>query len=202
MVSVNLIPDSLSARQSRRLHLRRAGVALALSVAAVAGAAGLDTLRRVRLGEMDQEYVQLQQRRQTLADEVKRVAMATEESRTRLARADSLRAKRRWSVMLALVARSLPARCWLSSVATDPARPGREPSALLASAGSKPAKQVQIDSPRKLRLVGFAESENDTYALVDRLKSAGVFSQVELTGQNRQTVQDRSVYRFEVICSW
>jgi len=126
-------------------------------------------------------------------------------------RADALRAKRAWSDLLAVVTSALPATGWLTVISTEPAQPSAvqishastQPGpASSGSANPAPKGPLMIEAPRELRISGYAATPGEPSSFVAGLKSASVFSVVELLQCRQEPVHDGSYYRFDVICKW
>jgi Tfp pilus assembly protein PilN len=141
-----------------------------------------------------------------------------------LERARALRSKRAWSSLLATIGGALPERCWLTSMATDPASPapgmrtidakarGGQPGTTSASANAE-QKVVLIDGPRALRISGYASDASDPLAFVTHLKETGLFRTVHLESfrseptpgvlATRGTARGvDAIFRFDVLCEW
>ena len=163
---------------------------------------------RIENARLRQELESTRERLRTTSAEATRVFLEVE-------RANALRSKRAWSAMFALIVSCLPSDCWLASLATDPdSPPGGAPSPRLATAGPKTGggerETITIEAPRKLRMIGYAESDRQALAFVSNLKESRVFPKVTLDRTIRapDVTQDQSgatgadVYQFEVVCEW
>ena len=100
----------------------------------------------------------------------------------------------------------MPENCWLTSISTDPEKPlsihkGRKKIASKKNP-KKAAEVVVIDAPRRLKIVGYAESASDPNEFVDRLNHTRVFHLVELERSQREPILDGSYYRFKLYCEW
>ena len=136
--------------------------------------------------------------------EVKTLTIQAEEARRRLERAVGLKSKRAWSGFFATLGRCMPTSCWLESMITDPASPAANASRTAAAEPPKTqdAGSVQIDAPRKLKLVGFAPEAGDPHIFVGNLRNTKLFSKVTLESCQRDASLSGSYFRFELVCEW
>ena len=205
MVIVNFIPEVVQIAQARRRHIMRWVVSTALAAAALGFALGLDWLDRAKAEELRAEFGQLQTDRDTERAVRRSITAEVDQLRLQIERARALQAKRAWSGLIGLVADCMPDRCWLTSIATDPAKPKGSPT----RAGSRKPKEdavedgaVMIDAPRKLEIIGYAPEAAQPHHFVAALKEARVFSNVVLKRSQREPILDGSYYRFELVCEW
>lgn len=210
MIAINLIPPDVLLAQTRRRHLRRWSAALILAFLLLAAAVGREWVQQAHADELAAEMVRVQADLTLARQNLKTVAAETDQVALHLQRAETLRAKRAWSRLIAFIGHALPHGCWLTSLATDPARPGAgrrdlrpPPPAAAPATGHKPLKtEFTIEAPRKLRLSGFAADPAEPHTFVTRLKEAAVFRQVVLERSQREPVLDGIYYRFEITCEW
>ncbi len=210
MIAINLIPPNLLMAQTRRRHLRRWSAALTLAFLLLVAAAGREWAQQALADELTTENTRVQSDLTLARNALKSVAAQTDQVDLQVQRAEALRAKRAWSRLIALIGHSLPPACWLTSLTTEPARPGTgrrdlrpPPSAVAAAPGQKPPKtEFTIEAPRKLRIAGFAADPAEPHTFVTRLKETGAFRQVLLERSQREPVLDGIYYRFEIACEW
>jgi Tfp pilus assembly protein PilN len=167
----------------------------------------VDWARTGRIDQLHADRAVIQSQLDDMHQEVRRVGAESNRVRLQVERAEALRSKRAWSELLQCVVAVLPVGCWLQSVGTDPVRPigdgapvrpGGTPEAAPVGA----AKTITIDAPRKLRIVGFAESDVQPVEFVSALKSASLFSAVNHEKTRRELVGGSPWFRFELTCEW
>jgi hypothetical protein len=226
MTVINLIPASVqrARRQRRHIHWWAATALTALTAAAVMGA--LEWYRTVEAERLRGQSAELHDQLDSVRTDLRTLSERAEQVRQHLERAAALRAKRAWSGLFAVIGSAMPESCWLVSLATEPATPGAAGSTVSSSragvarsralGGADPAQSrrgleapqtresltAEIDAPRKLRLVGYGPDAADPHVFVTNLKSAAVFTRVSLLRSERETVLDRSYFRFELVCEW
>ena len=206
-VYVNLIPRRVQFAQLRRTRLRRWGIAVGVSAAAVLVASGIDGLQRAKAAQLQQRQAQLGHQLSAVRDSLRSLVGETQELTHRLERANALRDKRSWSALFELLGACLPADCWLSAVSTDPANPADRGSA--TPAGAVPPNPVAptsgvltLDAPRRLRVVAYSPDAAQPHAFVSALKDSGVFANVQLERTQREALFDGFYFRFELLCEW
>ncbi len=214
MVSVNLIPESIRAAQTRRRHLKTWTALTVVAAAASAVPIAAHWSQHVRRDELQALNEQLQADLTSARGELRTVTAEAGEVVLRLERANALRAKRSWSSLVALLASNLPDECWLISLATDPDVPSAAPPVRKGAAPAPPvpaggapalaekAAVVTIDAPRKLRLIGQAADATGPLAFASRLKDTRVFSAVTLERSQRESAEQGTYFKFELICEW
>ena len=205
MVVVNFIPEVVQVAQARHRHIMRWAVSTALAAGALVFAVGLDWLDRVKAEKLRTESRQLLTDLERERSELRTVTTELGQLRLQIERARALQAKRAWSGLIAFVADCMPAGCWLTSIATDPARPEGGP--IRADSRSTRVDAVKegpvvIDAPHKLEIIGYAPEAAQPHDFVAALKEARVFSNVLLKRSQREPVLDGSYYRFELACEW
>lgn len=210
MIAINLIPPNLLMAQTRRRHLRRWSAALTMAFIFLVVALGREWTQQALADELAAENTRVLSDLTLSRNTLKSVAAQTDQVDLQVRRAEALRAKRGWSRLIALIGHSLPAGCWLTSLTTDPARPGSgrrdlrpPPPATAAAPGQKPTRsEFTIEAPRKLRITGYAADPAEPLTFVTRLKESAVFRQVLLERSQREPVLDGIYYRFEIACEW
>jgi len=226
VVAINLIPEAIQSAQARRRHAARWGVLIAIAALAWSVSWVAHWNQHTRVDELTAINDQLQADLLAARTELKTLSAQADELLLRTERARTLREKRCWSSMLALIASCLPRECWLTSLATDPASPAggpgpsqvRKPPAPSAGGSppsppaadrpergpSSPQKSValQFEAPRKLRILGNAGDPVQPLAFVARLKEARVFRDVVLEQTHRAGDERESLFKFEVLCEW
>lgn len=208
---LNLIPVALQTERSRRRRLRGWCVVIGVASAAAAVPAAAQWLQTRRLDELRATHQQIESDLAATRAELKSLAAEANELFLRLERAKALRAKRSWSGMFSLLAETLPAGCWLNSLATDPDVPPPQQAVakvLPPTAAAPPAATaekptpVNIEAPRRLRILGQSVEASGPLAFVLQLKNAGVFRDVVLEHSQREVSDTEATFRFEVVCTW
>lgn len=215
MIRINLIPHRVQVAYLRRQRVRGWIVATAVAGALVCAPLGMDRLRQAEATRLQSQHAQLQIQVGTLRKELRAVGAEANHARLQLERAKALRAKRPWSSVFEMLARTMPESCWLTSVATDPPSPAH--SAARHQAGAQtPVRQTShggvdrlaghetlvMDAPRRLRIAGYSTDAGQPHAFVARLKSTGVFDQVILKRSLREPSGNGVFFQFEVVCEW
>lgn len=206
MVSVNLIPEAVRLAQARRHRLTRWGISIVVAVVVLAAPLCIDWFRRAQAVALRTQHDQLQIQLATIRTELRALTTQANQASVQLERADALRSKRAWSAMFAMIGRCMPAGCWLTSIATDPATPARGGDRHVAlrrrdSTQDEPSTVV-IEAPRALRIAGYATNVAEPHEFVTNLKEAGVFTGVVLEHSRREPALDGSYFRFELACEW
>jgi Tfp pilus assembly protein PilN len=205
MAHVNLVPQSVRIRRAR---LRRAQQWLVVCVVAFGGMVLpliFDALQRARLAELRRGSDGLHGQLEVQRKELRALTAQAAHAQIQLEHAESLRAKRAWSGVIARIASSLPDGCWLTALATDPATPSASrsapPPAPAGSTSTAPA-ELTLDAPRKLKMTGYARDAAHPHAFAGSLRETGLFSQVALRNSVREPVLDGFYFRFELECEW
>ena len=205
MVEVNLIPEVVRLTRARRRHITRWVISTVATGAVLAIAFGLDWLDRAEAGQLREESERLQVDLDRSRTVLRAITAQVEQLRLQSERARALQTKRAWSGLIALIGDCMPEGCWLTAIATDPARPAGGP-VRARSPDPRPdtAKEgaVIIDAPRKLEIVGYAPQAVQPYDFVSALKDTRVFSNTLLKRSQREPILDGSYYRFELVCEW
>ena len=205
MVDVNLIPEVVRIAKARRRHSTRWVLSTLATGAVLATAAGLDWLDRAEAGRLRAESEQLQVDLVQERRELRSSTAQVEQLRLQIERARALQTKRAWSGLIALLGDCMPDGCWLTAIATDPARPAGGP-VRARSPDQRPdtTKEgaVIIDAPRKLEISGYAPQAAQPYDFVSALKETRVFSNAVLRRSQREPILDGPYYRFELVCEW
>ncbi len=210
MIGVNLIPEPVL---QLRLRKRRLWLwALIVTVVCLVGAfpVGVEVSRQRRLRLLRAERSDIRGSVKTTLAELNSARAEIRTLEAQAARADALRAKRSWSGLMKTLARALPEKMWLVSVATEPTAPRPGDRDLRPKPSSKPADPnapkkntvVTLEAPRALALDGFALEYRDLYDFMSRLKTASVFTEVVLTRASDAPVFDASAVRFRILCRW
>ncbi len=203
MINVNFMPKRMALAKARNRRVRKWLCAVGWALVALIGAWGVDGTRRVEAGSLRNEIMVLQSRLQEGKGELAKTASQAHVVLRQIEHADALRAKRPWSSLLQLVAESMPEGCWLISLGTDPAVPGnRVLSRKAVSKEDVKNEAIVIQSPRKLRLVGYATNDDESFIFVERLKKSNAFQSVNLLKSKREPHRDGFYYRFEIACEW
>jgi hypothetical protein len=204
MVTVNLLPPGIIHRRLRRRRLRR----WAVVVAVVAGLAtipiGLDLVQAARAAALDRRVAPARQKLAATREHVKTLSLECQELKARIARADALRAKRRWAGLLTAITGQMSDELWLDSAETvahraeEPARRGSKHS----SGAVKDGEVVTIPGPTHLKLTGYALRHERLYEFMSALKGTGVFKTIELTQAGQEPVLQGTAVRFVIECAW
>ncbi len=203
MVHVNLIPGPVHRAQTCREHFKRWMISLAIGLLALGVSFSAEWARRVEAGELRAQAQQLQ----TNVEGARALLAAARRKASRvlqqIERAKALRAKRAWSGLFALIDSCMPDGCWLTEIATDPATPAAtaRPHRSHKTDGTK-QQAVTIETPRKLRIGGFATEMAEPLEFVMQLEKRGVFTQVRLVGSQSEPVLDGTYFKFEIVCEW
>ena len=169
-------------------------------------AAGFDFAHRARADELRASSEGLRMEIDLARINLRAVRTELSGARNHLEHAMALRTKRAWSGMIALIDRSMPENCWLTSISTDPEKPqalkrGSHRTAS-KSDSEKESEVVVIDAPRRIEIIGYAAKPSQPNGFVDRLNETGVFSHVELERSQREPIFDGTYYRFVLFCEW
>ena len=207
MVSVNLIPKGVQLAQTRRRHLSRWTIAVAVAGVVLTVPLTLGWVRRAEAAHLRAQADQHQARLAQSRNDLETVTTELDRVLSQLERALALRSKRPWSPLLALIGGRMPKGCWLTSIGTDPATPsaGARRSGRPDSKRAKPATPTStliIEAPRKLRIAGYATDAAEPHEFVIGLKDTGIFSNVVLENLRREPALDGFYFRFELLCEW
>lgn len=206
MVNINLIPVRVHRAQTCREHFKRWMISLAIGLLALGVSSGAEWARGVEAGELRGRAQQLQ----TNVEEARARLMSVRSKASgvlhQIERATALRAKRPWSGIFALIDSCMPEGCWLTTIATDPATPAARSRPSTVRAIRKPDepkhRAVTIETPRKLRIGGYATEMAEPLAFVMQLEKRGVFTQVRLVGSQSEPILDGTYFKFEIVCEW
>lgn len=208
---INLIPEPIRVDRARGRRIRKWSVIVCVALAGSAVPTVASWMQTRKAEQLRAGYDQLQSDLNSSREELKSISAQANELFLRLERAKSLRSKRNWSGVFALIARTLPQGCWVTTLATDPDVPPPQQAAVkqapVASAKptdappEKPAP-VFIEAPRRLRIVGQSIEASGPLAFVLQLKDAEVFRDVVLERSQRESDDTRTSFHFEVICTW
>ena len=206
MTRVNLIPPGIRYSQRRRGHLKRWAFSLATVATAVGVSLSVEALRRAQANDLRTQSGQLQAELESTRQETRTVTGAASRVLERIERAKALRGKRAWSGLFTLIDSCIPAGCWLTRVASDPAAPGSGPRRQApppAPEGStEQPRAITIEAPSGIRLAGYAAGAAEPLVFVSNLKASGVFTDVTLAHSQREPVLDGLFYQFELVCAW
>lgn len=204
MVRLNLLPPDVQVEAARHRHLRRWTVSTFFVFLGFLISLSVEWTRQAQADDLEHQSHQLRVSLGTVTADLE--AVSTEATRVlqQIERAEALRAKRSWSGMIGLIDTCLPSGSWLVTVATDPERAAAQPAAGPAVADPKAGEPVAvtIDSPRRLRIFGYATDASEPLQFVSAMKDQGIFSSVTLINSQMEPVFDGQYYRFEVICEW
>lgn len=124
--------------------------------------------------------------------------------------AERLRAKHCWSRLLAGLSQATPDGVMLSGLSTTPskwARP-RAQAGTVRSGHEPNGRGEPMDAPEKastiegLSIQGYAMHHEDLSRLMTGLRSAGLFSMIDLKGLERTEVQGREAIAFQLRVHW
>lgn len=211
MTLINLIPEEIVQAAARRNRLLRWTVIVALAGVLSAIPYSITLSRNASLATMREEIDRIDQETSAARAQLRQASTRARDLLAELERSKALRSKRAWSSIFALIATSLPADCWLHSVATDPETPGANPSrpnpAASAAGAVAPAQQtVTIEAPQKLRLVGYSTSDSQPLEFVANLTESKAFARVALQKALRAPAGSEkgatSLFQFEIVCEW
>jgi len=209
MLAINLIPEQLQLAQEKRIRIQRWSATLALALLILALPIGIEWYRGTALQSLRNSHQAVSAHLAQRRTELKKITQEAAALQSQIDRAKTLRAKRSWSALLAMFARSMPEELWLTDLATDPASPGAAaPTAPTAPASppdpkaDKAPATISIEAPRKLRLSGFAADHVNLYAFMENLKASGAFSEVLLLASGVQHGASPPAVFFELSCAW
>ena len=215
MVFVNLIPQSIVAQQWRKRRIARWTAAVLVAVGALLVPLTLEGWQTARAEQLRARRRALERDRASLSSELNALATESQSVYLQIERANALRSKRSWSGMLALIAGTIPEGCWLTTIETVPAAPASG-AASASAAAPAPARTVSektagevavetvvtIEAPRQMRIAGYATDASEPLTFVTRLNATGVFARVGLERSLRESVEDGSYFRFDILCEW
>ena len=207
MKSVNLIPDALVRGGERRRRTRRWTTLGAAAIGLLMIPVTAESWRQAQAADLRGESRKLTTELTGLRDEAQSLSLESEDVFLQIERAKALRSKRAWSAMLNLLAETMPAGSWLTTVETDPPVPpaNAPPTVEKTPKGTAPAagpQTIMIEAPRRLRITGYAVDASEPLSFVTALNGTGVFQRVSLERSLREPVQQDSFFRFELICEW
>lgn len=211
---LNFIPPQVQNSQMRGFRLRRWGIVVAVVLLLDLIPIFMHWQARAHVEVLAAKAGQLEIQLEQLRNEVKHLQIEGEDVALQLERASALRAKRSWSAMLAMIARTMPDTCWLTSFATDPDTPSAVQQVAVVplpvanaavstrEASTAPAKSVVVvDAPRKLSLMGKARSAADPLTFVTRLREEHIFKSVLLERTVRGPGPEEP-FQFQISCQW
>jgi len=203
MVNVNLIPVHVHRAQTCREHFKRWMICLAVALLALGVSLSAEWARSVEAGGLRAQAQQLQTNVKAARTGLASVRVKANGLLHQIERARALRAKRAWSGIFALIDSCMPEGCWLTTIATDPATPAAtaRPRGSHKTDVTKP-QAVTIETPRKLRIGGYATEMVEPPAFVMQLEKRGIFTQVRLVGSQSEPVLDGTYFKFEIVCEW
>lgn len=202
MAGVNLLPDSVRWAELRRARTRRWTIIVVGTAAITLTAGTIDWVRQSGIATRKATFDVLLSEAETLRRDVRELVQEANVVQTRIDRANALRAKRAWSGLIAKLADRLPEGCWLTSMATDPPKPGHDAGSTRTINAKEPPKIVRIDAPQKLRLNGFADDPGKPVAFVASIKTANLFRNVNVERAQWEPNREPPCFRFEVVCEW
>jgi Tfp pilus assembly protein PilN len=203
MVSVNLLPASISSK--RRIKRRMRGWATVIvSVCALAAVPlAVDVSKTAGAASMEARLTPVQDRLTRARAELKSLAIECDDLAGEINRADALRGKRSWAGLLTLISAKAPDAVWLTSLSTRsvPQQP-RAVSSAPSGVAAKAPESVALQGPNGIHLEGFALDHEGLYEFMSALKEARVFQRVELTSAGKEPVQNGAAVRFVLECYW
>lgn len=202
---LNLIPEAAQVSAARRHRLVKWAAAASCSMLAVFIPLTMDVLQRADLRRLQNRNSRLQSELDQARGALRSITGELAQVRLQSQRAEVIRKKRAWSGLLALFADALPARCWITSLATDPPAGANTAQAQPPTGVPKPSDKpplTTVEAPRKLRLSGYAADASLPHVFVKTLKETSVFAQVNLQKSIRETTGDGACFRFDVECEW
>lgn len=211
MSKINLIPDVMVQSVDRRRRIRQWTTLGAVAVGLLMIPVTAESWRQAQAADLRGESRNLTAELTKLRDEVQGLSLEAQDVFLRIERANALRSKRAWSAMLNLLAQTMPAGSWLTTVETDPpvppanAPPVAPPIAEKTVQGAAPAagpQTITIEAPRRLRISGYAVDATEPLLFVTALKQTGAFQRVLLERSLRERVEQASYFRFELVCEW
>lgn len=209
MLAVELRPPEQTFRVTRARHTRRWAVAIAIALCPLALTLTVDWFQhadlRARLDEKTRAELQLV----TVRERFKFATAEAEQLLAQIQRADALRAKRAWSDLLSLIGQAVPPNGWLTTISTEPAAPSGVSTNIIAptppttdSTANVPKPPVMIESPRELRISGYAVAAAEPSDFVTGLRGSNIFTKVELIQVRQEPIHDGSYYKFDIVCKW
>ncbi|MFQ5413805.1 MAG: PilN domain-containing protein [Phycisphaerae bacterium] len=210
MIQVNLIPDGAVTAQRMRRHARAWSVALGCCVVILAVPLIMDAVGHARVRALQDERTRVLGAVGAARANVHGMAARAALLHTQIERARALRTKRAWSALLITVAMCMPDDLWLTYFGTDPETPSatgsrRRVAAARGAAGAGPtsaAAAATIDTPRRIRLRGYAADHAKLYAFMTQLNQTGVFDRVTLVMSVVKPVHDGTAVAFSLECDW
>ncbi len=210
MTLINLVPAEVHRAATRRSHLLRWAMVVALSGVIALIPYSLSVARDNRVSKLREEVDSIDVQAAKTRAELRQATELAQQLHSDLERSRALRSKRAWSGMFALIASSLPPDCWLRSVTTDPDSPQasavRLPVVPVSGGGSSTPETLTIEAPRKLLLVGYSTSDSLPLVFVSNLRESNAFTNVGLQKAMRAPSEkdgnDAFLHQFEIVCEW
>lgn len=210
MLAIELRPAETTYRVMRMQRIRRWSVALVVAVCPLILILIIDWLQRADQRERADEKSRVEVQLAAMRERFRYASAEAEQLLAQIQRADALRSKRSWSDLLALVGGALPQGGWLTQISTEPPQPVADQARAAVVATAQPpapaspaAKApITIESPRELRVSGYAVTAAEPSDFVAGLRSTNLFAKVELIQCRQEPVHDGSYYRFDVVCKW
>lgn len=204
MTSVNLLSPAVRFARQRARRIRRWTLILCMAGAGAAIPLAIDFVHQARAASLERRITPLEK---NLADTRKKLSAASqrcEHLSVQLTRADSLRSKRSWAGLLALIAARTPEEVWLSEVQSIEAERRTQPA---AAAAAKPGtgdteNTVMLEGPGALRISGFAVDHDWLYEFISRLKNTQVFDRVDMLQAGKERIAQAEAVRFVLVCAW
>ena len=210
MTLINLIPAEVHHAAIQRSHLRRWALVVALAGVVAGIPYSLSLARNAQVSKLREEVEFVDLQNSKVRTQLRVATGQAQQLNSALERSRALRAKRAWSGMFALIASSLPADCWLHSVATEPDSPGASVirTAVVPTPAGAPvaAETVTIEAPRKLVLLGYSTSDSQPLVFVSNLRDSNAFTNVALQKAMRAPSETNAsaavLHQFEIACGW
>lgn len=204
-MDINLIPVSEQRRRHQRARLRLWAIILASAAATLIIPIGLDWSRRANAMQLREETAELDSVRKQVQSECRLAELEVKDTQAQIERADALRSKRAWSALVTLIAANVPADVWLTTIATDPARPTPSVSVRRGSTRATPPleeENLTIDAPTKIIIEGYAPRAAEPFTFIRNLQATNVFDTVSLLRSSLEPLEDGPYFRFSLVCEW
>ncbi len=205
MIRVNLIPEGVRLAKTRRRRVRRWSLAAAAAIIAVLLPLAAEALQYNKIRTLRGHNGRLRAELQRVRDELASVTSEADRTLVHVEHSEALRSKRAWSGLLAGIGSSMPPRCWLTSLSTEPpVPPAGTAKPVVAAGGQENTKRaaMHMEAPRKLRLSGYALDAAMPHSIVKNLKETNLFTHVSLSRASREPALDGMYFKFEMECEW
>jgi Tfp pilus assembly protein PilN len=204
MVSVNLLPAEIAQKQATTRRARGWTLLVLGAVGAASVPVALNLTQQAQASGLARHCQTVQDSRTALQKELIGTVRECDVLDRRLARSETLRAKRPWAALIGFITACLPDEVWLTSLSTSAASrsPGPRRSAFAGQAGETGNGPIVLEAPTSLKLSGYAVDHAHLYTFMAQLKQHDVFAEVELLGAGVEPAAAGRAVRFELQCGW